>query len=240
MDIYEVGGAVRDALLGIPSKDVDFVVVTPGGYDAMRKHLVDNGFRIFLENPEFVTIRAQVPENHPLRARTKDADFVLARKDGPTKDGRRPEYVEPGSLADDLARRDFTVNALARAIDGTIIDLHGGRDDLEWMQLRFVGDPITRIKEDGLRVMRAWRFHMTKGFLLPPETREAINSETAAEMLQCVSIERIYDELLKIANHDPIGVIGMLADAMHYRIRDAVLRDGLRLVPTLKGRKPPK
>src|SRR5690606_30256826 len=113
IQMFEVGGCVRDDLLGIPTKDVDFTVVAPS-FDAMRDHLIREGFRIHVESPEFVAIRAGVPEGHPLRERTKDADFVLARKDAPTGDGRRPDFVEPGTLMDDLARRDFTVNAMAR------------------------------------------------------------------------------------------------------------------------------
>src|SRR4051812_1141546 len=97
---YEVGGCVRDELLGIPSKDIDFVVIAPS-FEAMRAHLLAEKFKIFVEKQEFVTIRASVPPGHPLRQRTRDADFVLARKDSPTSDGRRPDYVEPGTLEDD-------------------------------------------------------------------------------------------------------------------------------------------
>lgn len=236
MDVFEVGGCVRDALLGIPSKDVDFVVVTPGGYDAMRAHLVAAGFRIYQERPEFVTIRAGVPQDHPLRARTKDADFVLARKDGPTADGRRPEYVEPGTLADDLSRRDFTVNAMARGIDGALVDLHGGQEDLAARTIRFVGDPLTRIREDGLRVMRAYRFSITKRFRLAPETERALRDEEAADMLFRVSVERIADELEKMMAADSVRTVQLLA-GLHDMHHAAIFRDGLRLMPTLKGRK---
>ena len=163
MQVYEVGGCVRDSLLGIPSKDVDFVCVA-ASYAAMRTWMVGQGFKLWLEKPEFVTIRASVPQNHPLRARTRDADFVLARRDAPSSDGRRPDWVEAGTLADDLARRDFTVNALARGEDGVIIDLFGGRDDLAAKTLRFVGEPMARIREDGLRVLRGFRFMVTKGY----------------------------------------------------------------------------
>lgn len=234
MRFYEVGGCVRDSLLGVPSKDVDFVVVTELGFEGMRKHLVDQGFRIFLENPEFVTIRAQVPAGHPLRARTRDADFVLARLDGPSSDGRRPDFVEPGTLRDDLSRRDFTVNALARdPITGEIIDFFGGQDDLAASTLKFVGDPMTRINEDGLRVMRALRFVITKAFLMEERTHEAVCSPEAAVMLECVSVERVREELEKMLAFDTLAALDLLAGTPAWT-RRAIFRDGLRLSATLK------
>lgn len=128
--LFEVGGCVRDDLLNIPTKDIDFVAIAPS-FDALRQHVLDEGFKIFIERPEFGTIRVSVPKNHPLRKKVKDADFVLARKDGPSTDGRRPDFVEPGTLCEDLARRDFTVNAMARAVGSDIIiDPFNGQRDL--------------------------------------------------------------------------------------------------------------
>jgi tRNA nucleotidyltransferase/poly(A) polymerase len=229
---FEVGGCVRDDLLGIPSKDVDFVCEAPN-FEAMEHHLREEGFKLYLITPEFVTIRCSVPKEHPLRERCKDADFVLARRDGPTADGRRPQFVEAGTLADDLARRDFTVNALARDIDGKIIDLHGGIEDLENRLLRFVGDPMQRIREDGLRVMRGWRFSITKGFKIEEETLEALRSDEAAKMLSCVSLERIREELEKMLAHDTLASIDLLhkvSDTM----RQAIFREPLRLSASMK------
>jgi len=121
---FEVGGCLRDEFKGIPSKDVDFAVEAPS-FEAMRDELIEDGFEIFEERPEFFTIRAKVPKGNPLEDRTRVADFVMCRKDGPSSDGRRPDFVEPGTIFDDLARRDFTVNAIARnAITGEIIDPH--------------------------------------------------------------------------------------------------------------------
>ena len=229
---FEVGGCVRDDLLGIPSKDVDFVCEAPS-FEAMEQHLREEGFKLYLITPEFVTIRCSVPKTHPLRERCKDADFVLARRDGPTADGRRPQFVEAGTLADDLARRDFTVNALARDIDGKVIDLHGGVEDLENRLLRFVGDPMERIREDGLRVMRGWRFSITKGFKVESETLKALRSEEAARMLSCVSLERIREELEKMVAHDTLASIDLLHE-LSEQMRQAIFRDPLRLSATLK------
>lgn len=236
IEMFEVGGAVRDEFMGKRSKDVDFVVLAPS-FDAMRSELVQRGFTIHVEKPEFVTIRAGVPEGDPLRERTKDADFVLARKDGPTADGRRPEFVEPGTLLDDLSRRDFTVNAIARAVDGRIIDPFGGRADIEFGRLRFVGDASERITEDGLRVIRGFRFMVTKGLVPTAETRAALFSDTAVEMLGAVSIERIRDEVERMFDFDGMAAFDLMASMMIEKpvLVRAILRDGLRLTATLKS-----
>lgn len=236
IEMFEVGGCVRDEFMGKVSKDVDFVVLAPS-FDAMRAELIGRGFTIHVEKPEFVTIRAGVPAGDPLRERTKDADFVLARKDGPTADGRRPEFVEPGDLLDDLARRDFTVNAIARAVDGRIIDPFGGRADIERRTLRFVGDPVDRITEDGLRVIRGFRFMVTKGLVPTTETRAALFSDTAVEMLGAVSIERIRDEVERMFAFDGMDAFDLMASMTIEKpaLVRAILRDGLRLTATLKS-----
>jgi tRNA nucleotidyltransferase (CCA-adding enzyme) len=237
---FEVGGAVRDSLLGLSSKDVDFSVVAEEGlfataaeaFTALETHLTEGGFKVFEARPEFLTIRAQVAEGHPLRQRTNVADFVLARRDGPYSDGRRPDWVVPGTLKDDIFRRDMTVNALARDINGNLIDFVGGVSDLENRLLRFVGNPKNRIEEDGLRVARALRFHVTKGFTLTDETWEACTSEFASEMLGKVSVERIREELNKMFRADTLNSLNLLT-ALPAHTREAIFRDGLRLDATL-------
>ena len=227
--LFEVGGCVRDDLLGIPSKDVDFVVIAPS-FEAMSNHIKEMGLNIFIEKPEYVTIRAGVPSGHPLRERCRDADFVLARKDGPSSDGRRPDFVEPGTLLDDLSRRDFTVNAMARdPFTGLIIDPFNGQIDLQNKVLRFVGDAQQRISEDGLRVLRGLRFCITKNLKPSTLTLEALRSELAIQMLQNVSVERIQIEVNKMLDHDALSAIQEL-----HRFHAAVFRDGLRLTTTMK------
>src|SRR5687768_11467708 len=105
---FRVGGCVRDELLGIESKDIDFAVEADS-FEAMRDAVHARCSKVFLETPEFLTIRGLDPDIGAV-------DFVLCRKDGPTKDGRRPEFVEPGTILDDLARRDFTVNADRKSV----------------------------------------------------------------------------------------------------------------------------
>src|SRR6478735_1674813 len=156
---YQVGGCVRDSLLGVESKDIDFSVEAPS-YEAMREAVIErcggNPESIKVDKPEFATIRAIDPK-------LGGVDFVLCRKDGAYSDGRRPDSVEMGTLLDDLARRDFTVNAIARADDGSLIDPFNGQADLKLRLLRCVGG-VDRLREDSLRMLRAFRFAITKGF----------------------------------------------------------------------------
>lgn len=238
-EFAEVGGAVRDRFLGLDSKDVDFVAVPTQQFDtaddafnALVENLKETGFKVFLETPQFFTVRAQVPDGHPLKARTNVADFVLARKDGPSSDGRRPDFVLPGTLMDDLERRDFTINAMA-ILDGELIDPFGGREDLQNKLLRFVGNPRDRIREDGLRVMRALRFSVTKGFDIDIDTWDAVNSAFGAAMLRKVSIERVREELEKMFKADTRFTMKLLLE-LNESVQWAIFRDGLRLMPTLK------
>lgn len=236
---FEVGGAVRDSLMGLSSKDVDFSVVAQEGlfqdaakaFAALEAHLMEQGFKVFESRPEFLTIRAQVAPGHPLQARTKVADFVLARKDGPYSDGRRPDWVLPGTLEDDVFRRDLTVNSLCRDINGNLIDLTGGVRDLQNCLIRFVGDPQQRIAEDGLRVMRCFRFRITKGFLFEKATKEACISEFGAKMLSKVSTERVREELVKMFRANTLASLRLLGKLPGHT-QEAIFRDGLRLDAT--------
>lgn len=195
--IFQVGGSVRDKILGVDSKDIDFVVIAPS-FAAMRDMIIARGGKIFLETEKFLTIRANVPQ-------LGSADYVLARKDGTYSDGRRPDEVIIGSLEDDLARRDFTINAIAIDTEtGEMIDPHGGQIDIAGRFLRCVGNPIKRFNEDKLRIFRALRFSICKNFLITRETENAIRyivncpDITGTDGFENVSTERIRDELLKM------------------------------------------
>lgn len=224
MNIFLVGGAVRDEIMGVPSKDMDFSVEAES-FEAMKQGILDRGGKIFQEKPEFFTIRANMPG-------IKGADFVLCRKDGPSTDGRRPDFVESGTIMDDLARRDFTMNAMAKAPDGRIIDPFGGQQDIHDRIIRCVGSAEDRLSEDALRGLRAIRFAVTKGFWIHFETRNFIETRPFAELLSSVSKERQREEMEKMFAFDTVKSLKWLE--RFPLVREVVFSDGLRLSATMK------
>jgi tRNA nucleotidyltransferase/poly(A) polymerase len=118
-------------------------------------------------------------------------------------------------------------------LNGELIDPFNGKKDLDDNLLRFVGDPMERIREDGLRVMRAIRFYITKGFDVEAHTWDSVNSDFAAEMLQKVSIERIHNELEKMFFFNTIKSIDAI-NCLNDRVKAAIFRESLHLIPSLK------
>lgn len=244
IQMYLVGGAVRDFKLGVRSKDLDYTVVVPDAltiewaWTAMRDHLIAEGYEIFLETPEYLTIRARFPRTSEFDTRKGlTADFVLARQDGPYTDGRRPDWVKPGTLMDDLARRDFTVNAMALDFDNNLIDPFEGAVDLEKRVLRAVGLPQSRLKEDALRAFRAIRFAITKGFDIDPDLAFAMKNLSVLDALEDnISAERIKDELHKCFVHSTVETISFLywRFPMYLGVME---RKGIWLEPTMKAKK---
>ncbi len=182
-----VGGCVRDLLRGVEPADWD--VATDARPDRLL-HL----FRGARYENKFGTVAV------PIGDRT--VEVTTYRRDGTYSDHRRPDDVTFGdSLAEDLARRDFTVNALALVLDadgrpGQLVDLADGRADLAARVLRAVGDPVTRFREDALRMLRAVRFAATLEFAIEPATRAAITGE--AGLARHVSGERTLAELFRL------------------------------------------
>ena len=124
-------------------------------------------------------------------------EVTTYRIDGDYSDGRHPDKVIfTPDLAEDLRRRDFTINAMAYNDDAGLIDLYGGMQDLQRKRIRCVGEPDERFDEDALRVMRAVRFAAQLGFSIEPETALAVGRHAAH--LDCVSAERIQTELMKL------------------------------------------
>ena len=244
LTFFEVGGCIRDEILGIKSKDVDFTVVGAESFDGMVAELEAMGFEIMTTKLETLTAVCKVPATMPdLLARTRVADFVMARKESSASTGRMPDEIVPGTLEDDLARRDFTVNAIARdPFTGALIDPHGGVADLEdFGTLRFVGDPMKRIREDALRVARGFRFLVTKGFDCDDATWEALTSFEAADLLSAeidgkrvISTERLQVEMDKMFLGNTTLALGILADAGD-STRRALFPKGLRLSATMKA-----
>ena len=212
--IFKVGGCVRDGLLGVKTKDIDFTFVLDDlnktveeGFKEMEQWMVDQGFTIFLSVPEMFTIRAKFPSDHKFAK--LDADFVMARKEVGYVEGTRRPILELGTLEDDLVRRDFTVNAMAEDEDGNLIDLFHGQIDLKRMVLITPKAPQVTFDEDPLRIVRAIRFSITKGFSLK-YLDYYISNYNYEDKMGVVSIERIREELLKCFKHDTLRTLEIL------------------------------
>ncbi len=240
MEIYLIGGAVRDEIMGVRSKDFDYTVVleqrevdcinrfnyTPFEYMTMR--LVEQGYKIFVSTPEHFTVRAQTPD------RKETADFVLAREEGPYSDGRRPDWVKPGTLLMDQQRRDFTINAIAKATDGSYIDPFNGRVDIEHRIIRAVGDPFDRLAEDALRAVRALRFAVTKRMNIESELARVMRNETHIhnQIENHISDERIQVELSKMFRFDTVTSLRMLSG--YPLLTEAMFAGSVSLDATMK------
>lgn len=236
LEIWIVGGWVRDRLSGHESHDLDVVAVHPAGFDDLERQLVDAGGVVHKRDDGTLTLRVEFPQVLQERFGVKNGDVVLARFDGPYTDGRHPDFTRPGTLVEDLARRDLTVNAIAfNNLTGEFCDPHGGRQDLEDGVLRFVGDPVERIREDALRVLRALRFAVTKNLTMTQGTWDAINSDFAAEMLLTLPIERVDTEITRMLVCDSLASIKLLVEAD--KLHGAVFRNNFHLEGALKVRK---
>lgn len=221
---YQVGGSVRDELMGVKSNDIDYAVEAPS-FEHMRQAIIDRGGEIFLETPKYFTIRAKVPQ-------LGCTDYVLCRKDGGYSDGRRPDEVCAGTLLDDLSRRDFTINAIAKGEDGEIFDPFSGQIDIQRRIIRCVGNTKERFKEDSLRLVRAFRFAMTKNFLISGDIRECLRCGYILSGLKNVSAERIREELTKCFAHDSLGTLRLFHSFPEFM--DLVINNenGIWLKPT--------
>lgn len=216
---YEVGGKVRDELLGLQSKDVDYVAVPDEETLAIYKDdakymflyleqvLRKDKFEIFLITKDCYTIRARFPEGHHYQG---VADFVMARKEIGYIEGTRTPIIVPGTLYDDLERRDFTVNAMARDEDGSIIDPFNGQKDLKDRILKTPLPCEITFNDDPLRILRAIRFSITKDLIIPFEMRKVISMYDYKTKMIVVSEERIREELYKCFKFDTCKTLSYL------------------------------
>jgi tRNA nucleotidyltransferase (CCA-adding enzyme) len=178
IQIYCVGGAVRDGLLGLPVQDHDWVVVggTPEQMEALGYRPVGKDFPVFLH-----------PETHE--------EYALARTERKTALGYKgfAVYAAPDvTLEQDLSRRDFTMNAIAQADDGTLIDPYHGIADLRAGVLRHVSAAFS---EDPVRILRAARFIARFGFSIAPETLQLMRQMVANGEVDALVPERVWQEL---------------------------------------------
>lgn len=240
--IYKVGGCVRDKLLGIDSNDIDFTFVLDDltqsvqqGFDVMTKYLETEGYQIFLSTPEMFTIRAKFPPNHIYKGLV--GDFVMARKEVGYTEGTRRPVLKLGTLEDDLIRRDFTLNAMAEDIDGNIIDLFDGQWALENRLLITPRDTKITMLDDPLRLLRAFRFSITKDFTISPRVWETCLMDSVVDKLeQVVSGERIRDEVFKMFKYDTIKSLDLIREINYInpRIVEIMFSKGMWLKPTFE------
>ncbi len=190
-EAYAVGGCVRDLLLKRDPKDWD--VATNAKPEGIQKLFPDSVY----ENT-FGTVGVKTESED---SKLKVVEVTTYRIEGRYTDQRHPDEVKfAKTIEEDLARRDFTVNALALSLAGdradSIIDPYGGREDLKGKTIRTVGDPAARFGEDALRLLRAVRFAVELGFAIEPKTREAI--QAGAPHLEMIAKERVRDEFTKM------------------------------------------
>src|SRR4030042_20231 len=187
---YVVGGCVRDLLRGTEPEEWDIAT------NAKPEEISKTFKKSFIEN-KFGTVTVLTGSENP---KLKEVEITPYRIDEKYTDKRHPDAIKwEKSIKEDLARRDFTVNAMALGFKKEkpeIIDPFGGQKDLENKVLKAVGKPEDRFSEDALRMMRAARFATTLDFEIEKETAKAIQKN--APWLRAISKERIRDELVKI------------------------------------------
>lgn len=195
--LFLVGGTLRDLCMGRPGSDWD--LATPLMPGEVMERLKQAHFKVFPTGLQHGTVTVMVGD--------RPVEITTFRSDGPYLDGRRPESVHLGvALEEDLARRDFTINAMAlpleRALEAlddwqdALVDPFGGRADLALKLIRAVGEPKARFEEDGLRPLRACRFAAQLDFEVEAATLAAIPE--CLEVCRKVSVERVYIELTKL------------------------------------------
>jgi len=181
-----VGGAVRDCLLGHAVADID--LATPLSPETVIERVRDSGFKPVPTGIAHGTVTAVLPDG--------PVEVTTLRRDVST-DGRHAVVAFTDDWREDAARRDFTMNALyADPATGELFDYFGGLDDLKAGRVRFIGDPLQRIAEDHLRILRFFRFHARFGQAVDEAGLEACTQR--ANDLMALSRERIAAELLKL------------------------------------------
>lgn len=212
VELLAVGGCVRDVLMGQKPSDIDLCSALPP--DQAAALFRDGGYEILPTGVEHGTITV-MKDRGPMLPKGSAFEITTFRRDVET-DGRRACVAWSDDIHEDAERRDFTINALYANADGQVLDPTGqGIEDIAARRLRFVGDPETRIREDGLRIMRYFRFLAQKGLdpnHCAPKDLAAISKNT--DMLEKISRERVGKEVgLLLAASDPSRSIAMLEQA---------------------------
>jgi poly(A) polymerase len=196
-----VGGCVRDALIGAPTKDID--LATPARPEAVMAALEAAKLKAVPTGLEHGTVTAVIPPRH--------FEITTLRRDVET-DGRHAVVAFDAGWREDAARRDFTINAIYLSLEGVIHDPVGGLTDLAARRVRFVGDPTTRLAEDVLRLLRYYRFEARFGHGAGDATARAA-CRAAVPRLRTLSAERVARELMRLlAGPDPVRALQMMRE----------------------------
>ncbi|HEY0185490.1 MAG TPA: CCA tRNA nucleotidyltransferase [Rhodopila sp.] len=198
-DARVVGGAVRDALSGRPVADID--LATPSPPEVVIQTLQRAGVKVVPTGLVHGTVTAVVSG--------RGFEITTLRRDVET-DGRHAVVAFTADWRQDASRRDFTINAMSMARDGTVFDYFDGTADLEAGRIRFVGDPATRIAEDYLRILRFFRFYARFGAAAPDaDTLDALRAGIPG--LARLSVERVWNELRRILGApDPSEAVSLM------------------------------
>jgi tRNA nucleotidyltransferase (CCA-adding enzyme) len=238
VNIYLVGGAVREIVRGYPEKvkDWDFAIEAKD-FDTMEAWLKYQGFEIFVKTPQYFTIRARASKEFIFAGMDMSGrtfDFALCRTDGEYSDGRRPDSVEVGTIRTDLSRRDFTMNAIAMGADGKLIDPFDGQKDIKNGLIRLVGG-VERLREDSLRMLRAIRFAIQLDFELDNEVHAFLYNPNNSVLLKNVDENRIRDELTKCFKINSLETLYWLQS--FFGIKSYIFEEtDIWLMPTTKGK----
>lgn len=242
-EVYLVGGSVRDIVMNNTPKDYDFTTsLLP---DEMTKRVKAAGRRVYTIGEKFGTIGFKVPIP---REGSKETDFMYAstipyeyvevttfRSEVYTSKSRKPEVEFVTSLDEDLARRDFTMNAMVLRSDGSIYNPFGGRLDIHAKQIKTVGLPKDRIQEDPLRIFRAARFAARYGFKIDPNFIG--KARQLADRIYDVSVERWVQEMDKLLTSKSayigleelhkMGVLPRMLPELYRSVDEELSRDGV-------------
>lgn len=215
-EAYPVGGCVRDGLLGLTPQDWDICT----GARPEETEAVFAGCRVAETGRAHGTVTVLMDG--------RALEITTFRRERGYGDRRHPdEVVFVGSLAEDLARRDFTVNAMALAPDGGVIDPFGGRADLAAGLIRCVGEPSERFGEDALRILRAMRFASRLGFAVEENTSAAVHENRA--LLENISRERIFSELKGLLTGPGAGdILRRFSDVIFFLIPELAAEENFR------------
>lgn len=204
MKMFLVGGFIRDSLLGYESKDIDFCCLATS-YEQLGQYLIDSGFTIKHKYEDKLTYRAIAPNSQLVQ------DYVFCRGKEVYEDGKLIS-VSPGTLEEDLARRDYTINAIAQNVKtGEFIDPFGGREDCERRILRAVGNAKERFLEDPRRILRGIRFAAKYDLVIDSEVDDSFRHLSVVEnLLDPKYKDSLREEINKSFKANTLGTLSFL------------------------------